>query len=210
MSKPIDMSGERAPAARTMRQQYRAAVTKAKILNESAKVFDAIGYSATSINDVIGTSDLTKGSVFYHFRSKESIAQHLVHDWSSAAEAVFAEAGTAAELPAEQLRSVFLNLAHRVENDLLLRVGMKLTIEPAVEGAHQAYRELVDATAGVVNAGIAHGSIADTARSRRLAWNLCAGLTGAVNVAPVSREGIDFLASIDDLIAAHLGLVVER
>ncbi|WP_260684537.1 TetR/AcrR family transcriptional regulator [Rhodococcus sp. KBS0724] len=46
------------------------------------KSLGASGYSAASINDVIVCGGLTKGGLFHHFPSKQSIAQQLVVRWS--------------------------------------------------------------------------------------------------------------------------------
>lgn len=190
--------------------QQRALTTRHSILDASAAIFDARGYSAASIKDVITSKDLSKGALFYHFPSKEAIAQQLVHGWSSAVETAFSGACTAAEPPAQKLRRVFLDLSRGVESDLQLRAGMKLTLEAGIEGAHQGYRQWVDTTGDVVDEGIADGTIRDTAHAHHLAWNVCAGFVGIVNAAPIMREDVDLPTRIDDLITAHLSLVVAR
>ncbi|ROZ42825.1 TetR/AcrR family transcriptional regulator [Rhodococcus sp. WS3] len=54
------------------------------MLAGAARVFGASGYSAASINDVIVSGGLTKGGLFHHFPSKQSIPQQLVDRWSLA------------------------------------------------------------------------------------------------------------------------------
>lgn len=204
-----DVPSGLAPAAMTRQIQQRAIATRAAILAEAAKAFDASGYSSASINSLIANSDLTKGAIFHHFPSKGAIAQQLVQGWTSAAEEAFSEAATTGESSSSQLRAVFLDLANQIENDVHLRAGMKLTLEPAVEGAHQAYRQWVDATSDVVEDGIRDATIDDSVLGHRLAWNLCAGFAGAVNAIPALREDVDLPARIDDLLTAHLAAVVR-
>lgn len=206
MNPPADATTVSVPRI-ARRQQQRAIATRAKIIVESAKAFDISGYSATSTNEVLVSANLTKGALFYHFSSKEAVAQHLVQTWATTVEAAFAQAITADGSPARQLRIAFHDLAQRIENDLQIRAGMKLTLEPEVEGAYQAYRQWIEATSGVVSEGISNGSIDDTVEGHRLAWNLCAGFAGAVNAVPVLREDVDLSAHIDDLLTAHLSSV---
>lgn len=210
MTNPNDVPSELAPAAMTRQIQQRAIATRAAILAEAAKSFDASGYSSASINSLIANSDLTKGAIFHHFPSKGAIAQQLVQGWTSAAEEAFSAAATTGEPSSARLRAVFLDLANQIENDVQLRAGIKLTLEPAVEGAHQAYRRWVDATSDVVEDGIAEAMIDDSALGHRLAWNLCAGFAGAVNAIPALREDLDLPTRIDDLLTVHLAAVVAR
>lgn len=109
-------------------------------------------------------------------------------------------------LPGE-LREVFLGLARKVESDVHLRAGMKLTLESAVDGGYQVYREWVDLTSELVDQGIKAAVIGDNARARRLAWNLCAGFVGAVDAVAVLREDIDLPARVDDAVTAYLDSV---
>ncbi|MFE5790852.1 TetR family transcriptional regulator [Rhodococcus erythropolis] len=129
-----------APATLARHIQPRAIATRAAILAEAAKALESSGYSAASIYSLIASPDLTKGAIFHHFSSKRAIAQQLVQGWTSAAEEAFPEAATTVEPSSAWLQAVFLDLSKQIENDVYLRAGMKLTLEPAAEGAHQAYR----------------------------------------------------------------------
>ncbi|NMM91354.1 hypothetical protein B2J88_44835 [Rhodococcus sp. SRB_17] len=81
---------------------------------------------------------------------------------------------------------------------------MKLTLEPAVDGAHQAYRQWVDVTCDLVDQGIGSGAISDTAAGHRLAWNLCAGFTGAVHGVEILREDLDLATRTSDMLSSYL------
>ena len=70
---------------------------------------------------------------------------------------------------------MFRGLARKVESDVHLRAGMKLTLESAVDGGHRVYREWVDLTGELVDQGIKAAVIVGGACARRLAWNLVLG-----------------------------------
>jgi AcrR family transcriptional regulator len=204
MSNAIDVLAASTPDTVEPCLQRRAAATRARILAEAAKAFDARGYRAASINDVIVSGGFTKGGLFHHFPSKQSIAQHLVECWSLAVEGSFADAAATGGGATEQLREVFLDLARKVDGDVRLRAGMKLTLDSAVDGGHQAYREWVDLTSDLVGQGIAAAVIGDDVRTRRFAWNLCAGFVGAVNVFTVLCEAVDLPTRVDDVVISYL------
>ena len=52
--------------------------TKRKIFETSMKLFAEKGYDATSIEDITATVGVAKGTLYYHFSSKEEIFEFLV------------------------------------------------------------------------------------------------------------------------------------
>ena len=54
--------------------------TKRKIFETSMKLFAEKGYDATSIEDITATVGVAKGTLYYHFTSKEEIFDFLVEE----------------------------------------------------------------------------------------------------------------------------------
>ena len=52
--------------------------TKRKIFETSMKLFAEKGYDATSIEDITATVGVAKGTLYYHFSSKEEIFEFLI------------------------------------------------------------------------------------------------------------------------------------
>lgn len=50
---------------------------KAELIKESINLFVEKGYSATSIQDIVDKLGVTKGSFYYHFKSKEALLMHI-------------------------------------------------------------------------------------------------------------------------------------
>ena len=48
--------------------------TRGRIIEKAAEAFADRGYAATSLNDLVGASGLTKGAFYFHFDSKEALA----------------------------------------------------------------------------------------------------------------------------------------
>lgn len=54
-----------------------AGSVKSELIKHSIKLFVEKGYSATSIQDIVDTVGVTKGSFYYHFKSKEALLMHI-------------------------------------------------------------------------------------------------------------------------------------
>ena len=54
--------------------------TKRKIFETSMKLFAKKGYDATSVEDITATVGVAKGTLYYHFSSKEEIFNFLVEE----------------------------------------------------------------------------------------------------------------------------------
>ena len=54
-----------------MKETLRGTETKQKILDCSLDLFASRGYAGTSMNDIIEKLGISKGSVYWHFKSKE-------------------------------------------------------------------------------------------------------------------------------------------
>ena len=52
--------------------------TKRKIFETSMKLFAEKGYDATSIEEITATVGVAKGTLYYHFSSKEEIFNFLI------------------------------------------------------------------------------------------------------------------------------------
>ena len=54
--------------------------TKRKIFDTSLKLFSEKGFDATSIEEITAIVGVAKGTLYYHFKSKEEIFEFLVDE----------------------------------------------------------------------------------------------------------------------------------
>jgi TetR/AcrR family transcriptional repressor of lmrAB and yxaGH operons len=54
--------------------------TKAKIIRTASRLFKRQGYEKTSIDDICRESGVKRGNLYFHFRSKEELAQAAIAD----------------------------------------------------------------------------------------------------------------------------------
>jgi TetR/AcrR family transcriptional repressor of nem operon len=70
----------------------KLAFSRKKLLDASLYVIRAKGYSATTVDDICTAAELSKGSFFHHFNSKEDLALAAAEHFSTFAEGIFATA----------------------------------------------------------------------------------------------------------------------
>ncbi|UHG94462.1 TetR/AcrR family transcriptional regulator [Spirosoma oryzicola] len=58
----------------------KAALTRFTILQKALELIYRNGYQATSIDDIIATTQLTKGALFYHFKNKEEMGLAIINE----------------------------------------------------------------------------------------------------------------------------------
>ncbi|WP_406864143.1 ScbR family autoregulator-binding transcription factor [Streptomyces sp. HUAS MG47] len=110
-----------------MVRQERAIRTRQRILAVAAEVFDEAGYDATTISDILKRSGLTKGALYFHFTSKEDIAQAVLAAQVDALPQVPPQ-----ELKLQQSMDEALLLAHLLQpetGDPIIQAGVRLTVD---------------------------------------------------------------------------------
>ncbi|CAL9489430.1 A-factor receptor protein [Streptomyces sp. enrichment culture] len=108
-----------------MARQERAEVTRAAILEGAARAFDAEGYHGTTLGDIVKEAGVTKGALYFHFSSKEELAQALINEQ-------FSILDTSVHLGTPGVQSVIDTLHHMarqlVEN-VRVRAGIRLVTD---------------------------------------------------------------------------------
>ncbi len=66
--------------------------SKTKLLGAAIDVIRAKGYTATRVEDICEAAELTKGSFFHHFSSKEELALTAADYWDTVTGGLFADA----------------------------------------------------------------------------------------------------------------------
>jgi AcrR family transcriptional regulator len=59
--------------------KYRQSLwTANRILNQAMRLFLEKGYHGTSINDITQAAGITKGALYWHFKSKEALLREII------------------------------------------------------------------------------------------------------------------------------------
>jgi TetR/AcrR family transcriptional repressor of nem operon len=58
----------------------KAGLTRLNILQKAFELIYAKGYQATSVDDIIATTKVTKGAFYYHFKTKDEMGLAIIQD----------------------------------------------------------------------------------------------------------------------------------
>ncbi|MFI5671151.1 ScbR family autoregulator-binding transcription factor [Streptomyces sp. NPDC051704] len=111
-----------------MAEQVRAIRTRQAILSAAAKIFEEHGYQAATISQILGEAGVTKGALYFHFQSKEDLAQ-----------GVLAEQDQQLIVPdraskVQEIVDVVMLHAHRLQTDSMVRAGVRLSMDQLAQG----------------------------------------------------------------------------
>ncbi|MFJ1750760.1 ScbR family autoregulator-binding transcription factor [Streptomyces sp. NPDC088116] len=106
-----------------MATQKRAIRTRAAILEAAGAVFDEYGYSSTTLAMVLRRAQVTKGALYFHFPSKEALAQAVLDEQ--------VQLGTVPPQSSklQEIIDITFALAHRLLESALLRGSLRLTVD---------------------------------------------------------------------------------
>lgn len=109
-----------------MPRQARSEATRRRILDAASQLIAAKGYPAVSLGDIIERTELTKGAFYYHFDSKESLAEEIISAGGTDIVATFASISEATSPAMENIIHGLFMVVDRVQSDLSARVAAQL------------------------------------------------------------------------------------
>ncbi|GHF62869.1 gamma-butyrolactone-binding protein [Streptomyces mashuensis] len=172
-----------------MAQQERAVRTRRAILEAAGHVFDAHGYEAATIAQILERAGVTRGALYFHFSSKEDLARGVL------AEAVTTEGLLPQRFKLQELVDASLLLAHRLPREPLLRASMRLSVDQRARAMFGtkwpdwiAVAERLLTEAEHNGETLPHVSPADTARLLVAAWT---GVQLVAEAVPRDEELVD-------------------
>ncbi|MGH3669809.1 MAG: ScbR family autoregulator-binding transcription factor [Pseudonocardiaceae bacterium] len=160
--------------------QGRAQITRQALLVAAATRFAEVGYHGTSLSEVIAASKVTKGALYFHFISKQALADAVVAEMVAGWKVMVAEIGTRGLDPLWALLAQSDEAVARVINDPIARGGIQLLADPGVlcaeATAHYVYG--VAATTEQLKAAAAAGLLRPGLDPDRLAQVVVSMITG--------------------------------
>jgi AcrR family transcriptional regulator len=118
--------------------QPRARATRTAILTAAAAHFARDGYHATSLDRVLADSGGTKGALYFHFASKQALAQavvaELIQQWGE----LRVEISERALDPLSALVALYDEVIARLVDSPIARGGTRLLSELSVGGCEAA------------------------------------------------------------------------
>ena len=110
-----------------MAKQDRAIRTRQSILSAAAGVFEERGYQAATISEILTAADVTKGALYFHFPSKEHLAQGVLSQQDG-------ETSIPRTCKVQQLVDMGMLHAYRLRSDPMVRAGVRLSLDQQAQG----------------------------------------------------------------------------
>jgi AcrR family transcriptional regulator len=103
--------------------QDRAIRTRQAILMAASKTFEERGYQAATITEILAAAGVTKGALYFHFQSKEDLAQGVL--------TVQNDLPTVPDRPCrvQQLVDIVMLQAYRLQTNIMVRAGVRLSLD---------------------------------------------------------------------------------
>lgn len=172
-----------------MARQARSEATRRKIIDAAVDLFNERGYAASGLGEIIDRVEKTKGALYYHFDSKESLACAIIDE---SAASVFAAFDTASASPAPALESMIhgvFAVADLLHTDKRARTGVQLarTMGDFADAATRAYSSWLDAMSSKAVLAREQGDLREDVDPRVVAELVITALLGAELISmPVS------------------------
>jgi AcrR family transcriptional regulator len=119
-----------------MTRQVRSEATRRKILDAAIDVFAEVGYAAAGWNTVIDRTGMTKGALYHHFDSKESLASSIIDEGADTILVAFRNVCGSSSPALENMIHGSFTIANVLSSDKVARAAAQLTA--ALAGFNQA------------------------------------------------------------------------
>jgi TetR/AcrR family transcriptional repressor of nem operon len=141
----------------------RADTTRRQILRAAAHQFARLPYHQVGLDDVLAEAELTKGAMYFHFRSKHALALAIVDDQAAEAKEVVAALVTRKFSGLETLIDFSYQIAVRDISEDMARAGFNMLEQIGRLEGLQAQRLAgwIQTLAVIADRAIAEGDILD-------------------------------------------------
>ncbi|MFI9605504.1 ScbR family autoregulator-binding transcription factor [Streptomyces sp. NPDC052043] len=106
-----------------MARQERAVRTRRAVIEAAASVFAVHGYAAATIAEILERAGVTKGALYFHFDSKESLARGVLESQISN------DHWLPCDMRLQEWVDLCMTLAARVPKDVILLAGIRLSAD---------------------------------------------------------------------------------
>jgi TetR/AcrR family transcriptional regulator, transcriptional repressor for nem operon len=194
----------------TQTTDTRADTTRQQILQAAARQLARRPYHQVGLDDILAEAELTKGAMYFHFRSKHALALAIIEEQTTRSNQMVAELLTRKLSGLETLIDSFYLIAVRDIRDDRTRAGFHLleSVGRIEELQTNLLGEWIQTLAGTIRRAIAEGDVSDQCDPQdvgRLLVSLYMGLRQTSNL----DEPEQFLLNLENTWALVLGGIVR-
>ena len=174
-------------------------ITKERILKQSGRLFNTLGYKATSLSDITKASGLTKGAIYQHFRNKGNLeSETLTHLSMIMFDHLRAQIKGKATAP-EKLKAIFHYFGSYITHPPLKGGCPLLNVAIESDDSNPALRKravvildsLRDSIMRILDNGIRYGQLKPGIDKEQVATLIIATLEGAIMMSKLRGNNRD-------------------
>jgi len=190
--------------------QDRAKATREAVILGAAEVFAEHGYGSASLTQVSEAAKVTKGALYFHFKSKEDLARAVIDEQHrivlAESELLLAENRPALPTMILLCRAFGLKLIH----EPVVRAGVRLTLEAAAfsQPVQGPYEDWIGVMERLADRAKKEKQIRSSVDPAVFARYLVASFTGVQMVSEVLAGRADVMQRIEEMWALLLPGIV--
>ena len=183
-------------------------MTRATLLKTALAVFSAKGYAVATLDDVAKAAKVTRGAIYWHFKSKADLYNTLVQEFSARGTGVVQQAVSEGGTLIEILRRIFVRICTVIEEDREMRAVMELSLfrtgldpelqagrKKQIENGNALLKEITEA----MRQGIAQGILRNDLDPADMARAFIAFENGAIQLWLLSPKSFSLKTSAESL-----------
>ncbi|WP_431218774.1 ScbR family autoregulator-binding transcription factor [Leifsonia xyli] len=184
-----------------MVKQVRAQVTRDTIVGGAAAVFGRRGYGLASIADIAEAAGVTKGALYFHFRSKDELARAVIAEQHRRTMAAAAEVVEENRPALETMVLLSAVLARQLLTDPVVQAGIRLTNDVAYldEPVLEPYQDWLRTSEDLFRRATEQGDLRPEVDPAMLAAVVVASYTGVQLVSETFTGRKDLVQRVREL-----------
>lgn len=163
-----------------MARQARAEATRQSLIVAAVDLFSDVGYGDTDMIDVIEHAGATKGTCYYYFPNKHSLAAAIIEQSNHGISAAMAPIWESDAPSMHKLIAATFRFIAVTEADPIVRVGYQLrqAMRQISEVGAKSYGNTEVVFASTIKRAVADGHVRADIKPREAAYSLFAALVG--------------------------------
>ncbi|NLU84035.1 TetR/AcrR family transcriptional regulator [Rhodococcus sp. HNM0569] len=174
--------------------------TRAEIIRSAAAVFEQTGYDGASLGEIVTRAGITKGALYFHFRSKDELAQVVVAEQHAISIASVDAIAATDSSALEQIVMLCHEMGRQMVEDAIVRAGIRLTLElSATVGPAEPYLDWISSCEILTLRAIDEGDLLPTVSPPMLGRFVIGAYTGVQLVSNVLTQRTDLEQRLDEM-----------
>lgn len=168
----------------TVAKEPRAETTRRAIIESAALSFVERGYVHSSLNEMCARAGVTKGAMYFHFTTKDDLAQTLITEYSRKLGEVFERTLVSSRPGLECLMDWTFTSLKVLSRDIVARAGARMLLEvgPTTGLAEDFLDEFTTIFVENLSAAVDEGDIVTDLDVAKVAKNLVIQLMGFIAI----------------------------